>query len=118
MATNKFIRSLLNLKELSVSRFALQIRKRRLNLWVKPYKNGCRCPQCRRRGRIAHITDMYRVWRDLPIYGISVLLWYCPKEILCPTHGRVQENIPWADAYARVTYRFEYGGCQDRCHLG
>jgi transposase len=29
-------------------------------------------------------------------------------EILCPTHGRVQENIPWADAYARITYRLEY----------
>ena len=34
--------------------------------------------------------------------------FYHPREILCPTHGRVQENIPWADAYARITYRLEY----------
>lgn len=34
--------------------------------------------------------------------------FYHPKEILCPTHGRVQENIPWAEAYARITYRLEY----------
>ena len=27
---------------------------------------------------------------------------------MCPTHGRVQEDIPWADAYARITYRLEY----------
>jgi transposase len=27
---------------------------------------------------------------------------------LCRFHGRLQENIPWADAYGRVTYRFEY----------
>ena len=108
MNINKFIRSLLNLKEVSVSRFELQIRPRTLNLWVKPYKNGCLCPKCQRRCRIVNITDMYRVWRDLPVYGTTVLLWYCPKEILCPTHGRVQENIPWADPYARVTYRFEY----------
>ena len=27
---------------------------------------------------------------------------------MCPTHGRVQETIPWAEAYARITYRFEY----------
>jgi transposase len=34
--------------------------------------------------------------------------FYQPKEILCPTHGRVQENIVWAEAYARITYRLEY----------
>jgi len=34
--------------------------------------------------------------------------FYHPREILCPTHGRVQENIPWAEAYARITYRLEY----------
>ena len=49
-----------------------------------------------------------RVWRDLPICGMSVFLWYQPKELRCPIHGRIQENIPWADAYAHVTYRFEY----------
>jgi transposase len=32
-------------------------------------------------------------------------------KILCPTHGRVQERIPWADAYARVTYRLEFRIC-------
>jgi len=35
-------------------------------------------------------------------------LLYAPKEIECPTHGRVQEKIPWADNLARVTYRLEY----------
>jgi transposase len=52
--------------------------------------------------------DNYRVWRDIPICGWSVFFWYHPREIFCPTHGRIQEDIPWADAYARVTYRFEY----------
>jgi len=33
---------------------------------------------------------------------------YKPREIECPTHGRVQENIPWAGTNARVTTRFEY----------
>jgi len=108
MTVNKFIRNLLNLKELAVSHFELEIRRRTLNLWVKPYKNGCRCPVCNRRSRIVNETATYRVWHDLPIYGCSVLLWYCPKEILCRIHGRVQEKIPWADAYCRVTYRFEY----------
>ncbi|MDY6857593.1 MAG: ISL3 family transposase, partial [Thermodesulfobacteriota bacterium] len=49
-----------------------------------------------------------RVWRDLPVCGCCVLFWYRPREIQCPTHGRVQEDIPWAESYARITYRFEY----------
>jgi transposase len=36
------------------------------------------------------------------------IFFYHPREILCPTHGRVQENILWAEAYARITYRLEY----------
>jgi transposase len=34
--------------------------------------------------------------------------FYAPCEIVCPTHGRVQERIPWADSHARITYRLEY----------
>lgn len=34
--------------------------------------------------------------------------FYSPKEIHCPTHGRVQERIPWAATYSRITYRLEY----------
>jgi len=106
MTVNKFIRKLLSLKELSVCSF--QIQDRVLNLWVKPYKNGCLCPYCKRRCRIVCTMTTPRVWQDIPVYGCSVLLWYWPKEILCPTHGRVQEDIPWAETYARITYRFEY----------
>ena len=43
--------------------------------------------------------------------GMRVLLWYAPKEIRCPTHGRVQEDIPWAPANARITYRLEWRIC-------
>ncbi len=108
MTVNKFIRKLLKLKGLLVTDFQFKIRDRELNLWVKHYKNGCLCPQCKRRGRIVRSMDSYRVWRDIPICGWSVFFWYHPREIFCPTHGRIQEDIPWADVYARVTYRFEY----------
>lgn len=108
MTINKFIKKLLNLKELYVVDFELQIRKRILNLRVKPYKNGRLCPHCNKPGRIKNITTTERVWRDLPVFGCVVNLLYCPKEIICRTHGRVQEKIPWAAPHARVTYRFEY----------
>jgi transposase len=108
VTVNKFIRKLLKLKDLSVTDYQFKFRERTLNLWVKPYKNGCLCPQCKRRGRFVRKMDTSRVWRDLPVCGWSVLFWYCPREIQCRRHGRIQEDIPWADPYARVTYRFEY----------
>jgi len=42
MTMNKFIRKLLNLKELSVTGFVFKQRQKKLELFVKPYKNGCR----------------------------------------------------------------------------
>ena len=33
------------------------------------------------------------------------------QEIQCPTHGRVQEEIPWAPAFARISYRLEWRIC-------
>ena len=107
MTVNKFIKKLLRLKDLRVSQFEFQERKKILHLWVKPDKNGCQCPKCNRRCPIFRLMPI-RNWIDLPAYGYKILFWYQPKEIVCPTHGRVQEVIPWADAYARVTYRFEY----------
>ena len=82
-----------------------------LHLGVKPYKNGCRCPDCGRRGRIVHRTTEPRRWEDSALMGLRIVLWYAPKEIRCPTHGRVQEEIPWAPASARVTYRLEWRLC-------
>jgi transposase len=108
MTAKKFIRKLLYLKGLRVVGFDFKSRKRELRLWVKPFKNGCRCPACRRRGSIVRIMDEHRVWRDIPLCRWTVLFCYRPKEIFCPTHGRVQEDIPWAASHARITYRLEY----------
>ena len=44
-------------------------------------------------------------YSDLRNAGI---FFYKPKEIECETHGRVQEKIPWAGPFTRVSYRFEY----------
>ncbi|MDH3771987.1 MAG: ISL3 family transposase, partial [Nitrospirota bacterium] len=48
-----------------------------------------------------------RTWRDIPAGGLIVTLHYPPREIHCPTHGRRQENIPWAAAKSRNTLRLE-----------
>lgn len=82
-------------------------RGNRFIILAKPYRNGCRCPGCGRRGSIVQVLPP-RLWRDNPVCGWTVWLQHCPREILCPTHGRVIEEIPWADRFSRITYRLEY----------
>lgn len=108
MTNSKFICKLLKLKGLKVSSFWFKGRGKELHLFVKPLKNGCRCPECDRRGKIKRTMPNVRLWRDVCVCGLTVFLVYCPKEIDCPTHGRVQEQIPWADSFARISYRLEY----------
>jgi transposase len=108
MTANKLIRKLLKLTGLKVVSVVFKDRAKELWLYVKPYKNGCRCPNCGRRCKILRTTREIRKWRDVCVCGWVVSLLYAPKEIECPTHGRAQEEIPWADAFARITYRLEY----------
>jgi len=107
----KLLSKILRLKSLKVTNFWLKERGRELHLAVTPYKNGCRCPECGRRGQIVHQATELRRWEDSALMGMKVLLWYAPKEIQCPTHGRVQEEIPWAAVYARISYRLEWRIC-------
>jgi transposase len=107
MTTNNFIRQFLNIVGLTICNFYLDQKNKVLELYVKPYKNGCRCPHCNRRGKIVRTMDV-RTWRDVVVCGFKVIFFYAPKIIDCETHGHVQENIPWAESYAKVTHRLEF----------
>lgn len=111
MSNLKLLSRILRLKDLKIIDFRFKYRDKELHLAVKPYKNGCRCPQCGRRGKIVHHTGQPRRWHDLAVFGLTVHLWYAPKEILCPTHGRAQEALPWAAPWSRITYRLEWRIC-------
>lgn len=107
MTAFKLIAKLFKFKDFRCAGIAFR-RGWRLDVLVKPYKNGCRCPQCGRRGTIVRQRSEPRFWRDIPVGPWSIWLMYWPREIRCPSHGRVTENLPWADAGTRVSYRFEY----------
>ena len=110
-SVNKLLRKVLGFKNLIITSHDFRPRKGALSLWVKPYENGACCPKCHRRCKLIsrrHPQRAQRTWRDVPVGGLSVALHYAPREILCPTHGRLQEDIPWAAPKSRVTYRFEY----------
>lgn len=107
MAISKIIGKLLKFKDLKVVDLAFK-RGNQLHIAVKPLKCGCRCQRCGRRGKILRTRPQVRWWRDIPVGGWEVWLIYAPREIRCPTHGRIEETLPWAERYARVTYRYEY----------
>jgi transposase len=101
---------LLRFKELKVKWFQFKDRDKELHLGVKPHKNGSRCPECGQRGRFVRTVDA-RSWTDIAVFGLQITLHYVPREIACRSHGRIQEEIPWAAALARVTYRLEFRIC-------
>lgn len=111
MSNLRLLGKLLRLKELKITWFEFNSRRDELHLGVKPYKNGCLCAQCGRRGRVVRTTTAPRSWADVTLLGWKIILHYAPKEIECPTHGRAQEEIPWAAPLARVTYRVEWRIC-------
>jgi transposase len=111
-SANRLLRTILGFKELKITDHDLLPRKGVLHLWVKPHKNGARCPHCGRRGKLLgrgprHAARDRRTWRDIATAGLATVLHYSPREITCETHGRVQEDIPWAVAKARITLRLE-----------
>ena len=109
MSLSKFIIRILHLQRLlKVNDVGFTNHFRELHVWVRPYKNGGRCPHCGPRGRILCSQRQERAWRDLPLGWVEVFFHYVPREILCRTHGRVQEEIPWARPHSRETPRFEY----------
>jgi transposase len=105
------LRQMLRLDGMTVTGHQFREGFRELVIWVRPYKNGCRCPVCERRCRIVSHGRDERQWTDIAHLGRSVVLRYSPKEIECPTHGRAQEIIPWAAPHARMTYRAEWRLC-------
>lgn len=111
MSNLKLLCKILRLKELKITHFEFKQRNTELHLAVKPYKNGCRCPECDRRCRIVRLGREARSWTDLTVLGMRITFWYAPKEIECPTHGRLQEDIAWAENYSRITHRLEYRIC-------
>ncbi len=103
-----FIRKLLKLKDLRVINFEFKARESKLYIIVRPHKNGCLCPVCGRRCKTFNQLDEYRYWDDIVMTGWKIILCYAPREIGGPTHGRLQENIPWAAPKSQCTYRYQF----------
>ncbi len=79
----KFITKLLYLKSIKVVDVWFRNRNKELHLLIKPYKSGCTCPKCGRRGRIVKGACKGRIWRNIPLGFVSVFFHYSLREIKC-----------------------------------
>lgn len=94
--------------EESVRRFGEIQKRSRINLHVRPYKRlQRRCPIC---GKVCSCYDhgaSHEVsWRANSYSGVPVYLFYNPSRIICPEHGVLNEQLPWADGTSRFTADF------------
>jgi transposase len=96
MDNTKFLTELLRLKDIKIkiTWFDFKNQDNELHIGVKPYKTGGCCPTCGRRCRIIRVLES-RSWINVTILGSKIVFWYAPREINCPTHGHVQEDITW-----------------------
>lgn len=108
MTTSKFIRNLFHLRDMIVKNFHFANYHKELHLYIAPHKCGAECPVCHRRCKIIREMEDERMWRDLMVSGTAIYFHFRLREIDCPTHGRSQEHIPWAEAYSRASFRLEY----------
>lgn len=63
-----------------------------------------RCGQC---GRQVHRTKGVtnrRLWRDLKLRQLPLVLAYTPRRVVCPECGVRVEQLPWAGRWSRVTH--------------
>ena len=74
MTGNKAIAKLLKLKGLRLRNVVFKDRGKAIYLHVKPYKNGCLCPECERRCKTKRIMPEARTWRDVCVCGWTI---YC-----------------------------------------
>ena len=78
MTCNKLLSRLLKMKDFRVTWFDF-LSDTHLFIGVKPYKSGCRCPQCGKRGKIVTQFTTVRQWEDVVVCGRRCIFFMRPK---------------------------------------
>jgi transposase len=91
----------------SVSRVELNVKERRVDVWVEhPPGEHWACPTCgQSRGCYDHAEE--RVWRHLDTCQFQTHLHARIPRIACAEHGIAQVAVPWAEARSHFTLLME-----------
>jgi transposase len=75
---------------------------------IRPHKrNRPICSGCGRRGPV-HQTERERPFEFVPLWGITVFLWYRMRRVACRRCGVKVERVPWAEGKQRVTTAYAW----------
>jgi len=94
----------------SVTRVALKVEERRVDLWVD-HSPGVKwlCPHCGADSDELSCRDHAdeRTWRHLDTCQFQTYLHARIPRVDCPEHGVVNAAVPWAEAHGRFTVLME-----------
>jgi transposase len=77
--------------------------ERSIHVDIKPRKgNRPICAKCFRKGAIYDTSRIPRGFEFIPLWGFTVLLWYCMRRVDCDRCGVTTEVVPWADGKNRT----------------
>lgn len=89
-----------------VGRIALDVKGRRVDVWVMHDDNEWECPKCNVKAPL-HDHAEERAWRHLDSCQYQTYLHARIPRIKCPEHGVLQARVPWAEPQSRFTLLFE-----------
>jgi transposase len=93
-----------------VDKVALDMKKKRVNVWVKEVKGVIwKCPHCGERGPL-HDHAQERSWRHLDTCQCQTFIHCRLPRVNCPVHGAQQVPAFWAEPGGRFTLDFESRG--------
>ncbi len=107
MLNKKILKRLLNVKQTAIDGFDI-LPDKSIVIDVHPTKGAqCRCGICGRKARRYDPGTEKRLWRSGDFNFNIVHLRYDTYRVLCPEHGVVTMQVPWASHKSRFTYDFE-----------
>lgn len=93
-----------------VDKVALDIKKNRVDVWIKEVKGVIwKCPHCGERGPL-HDHAQERSWRHLDTCQCQTFIHCRLPRVNCPVHGVQQVPAFWAEPGGRFTLAFESRG--------
>jgi transposase len=102
MRLEKCIRKWLGLKAHCVVEVRQEWGRLVAELEALPHRRGrcgcCGAPVSRTKGRTRR-----RLWRDLKIRHLPLVIAYTPRRVVCASCGVRVEQVPWADRWSRVS---------------
>lgn len=91
----------------SVSRVALKVEEKRVDVWVDhPAGQTWSCPKCQAMLSCRDHAEE-RVWRHLDTCQFETYLHARIPRVDCPEHGVLNVSVPWAEARSRFTLLME-----------